>query len=79
MKQKIGVLIYPLVQPMDFIGPWEIFSFWKNVLNGPIELYLIAEKKGAVQCDNEIVVQAPYDFNTAVGFFSGAWRTWSFT
>lgn len=64
MKQKIGILIYPLVQPMDFIGPWEIFSFWKNTLKGPVELYLIAEKEGAIHCDNDILIQASYSFKT---------------
>lgn len=62
MNKKIGVLIYENVQPMDFMGPWEILSFWKNVLNAPIDMFLVAENSSFVQCDNNIIVKAHLDF-----------------
>lgn len=65
MTTKLGILIYEYVQPMDFIGPWEVFSFWKNVLKDPIEMYLISENGSYVKCDNEITVKAHYDFDHA--------------
>lgn len=62
MNKKIGVLIYENVQPMDFMGPWEVFSFWKNVLNAPIDMYLVSEDGSYVECDNNIVVKTHLDF-----------------
>lgn len=63
MREKLGIVIYENVQPMDFIGPWEVLSFWKEVLNAPIEMYLISEKGSEVECDNHITVKAHCDFN----------------
>lgn len=65
MKKNIGFLIYDDVQPMDFIGPWEVFSFWKNILSAPINLYLISEKGGRVLCEGGISLEAHCDFNDA--------------
>lgn len=62
MTEKIGILLYENVQPMDVIGPWEVFSFWKNTLNADVDLYLVAEKQGLVQCDNGITLKAHCDF-----------------
>jgi transcriptional regulator GlxA family with amidase domain len=63
MAKKLGVLLYENVQPMDVIGPWEVLAIWKNVLHAPIEMYLISENGGLVKCDDDIVLNAHYDFN----------------
>jgi transcriptional regulator GlxA family with amidase domain len=47
--QHIGFLIYDGVQPMDVIGPWEVFSAWKHFLNAPITLSLIAKDKQPIK------------------------------
>lgn len=65
MKSTIGIVIYENVQPMDVIGPWEVLSFWKNILNAPINLYLISENGSYVQCANDIILKAHLDFNNA--------------
>lgn len=62
---KLGVLLYKNVQPMDAIGPWEVFSFWRNVLKAPLEMYFVSEKGSYVECDNEVVLKAHYDFANA--------------
>lgn len=62
-KANLGVLLYENVQPMDVLGPWEVLSFWKNILHAPINMYLIAEQSGYVQCDNDIILKAHCDFN----------------
>lgn len=61
----IGIVIYENVQPMDVIGPWEVLSFWKNVLNAPINLYLISENGSYIHCANNIVLKAHLDFSSA--------------
>ena len=43
MAKNLGLVLYENVQPMDVIGPWEVLAIWKNVLDAPIEMYLISE------------------------------------
>ncbi|MBA2651175.1 MAG: DJ-1/PfpI family protein [Tatlockia sp.] len=61
--KNLGVLLYDNVQSMDFIGLWEVFSIWKNSLNAPLEMFLIAENGSDVHCVNEITIKAHYDFD----------------
>lgn len=62
MNNNLGLLLYENVQPMDVIGPWEVLSFWKNILKAPINLYLVAENGGFISCDNDIILKAHCDF-----------------
>jgi transcriptional regulator GlxA family with amidase domain len=56
------MILYPVEQPMDVIGPWEIFSTWKNTLSAPLDMYLISETGDSVACDNGITLNANTDF-----------------
>lgn len=62
--ENLGILIYPQAQPMDIIGPWEVWSFWKNILQAPINLYLIAAQGPYVECANNIVLKTHVTFET---------------
>jgi len=63
MSAKLGILLYENVQPMDVIGPWEVFAYWKKISPVPLDMYLIAQQGGYVQCDNQIILKAHQDFN----------------
>lgn len=65
MTTKIGVLLYPNVQPLDVIGPWEVFAIWKNLLGASVELSMIAEQAGPVACDNQIELTAHLEYSQA--------------
>lgn len=65
MNQKFGFILYEQVQPMDVIGPWEIFSIWKKILNAPIDLLLIAEAGPMIECDSDIYLKAHCNFANA--------------
>ena len=62
MITNIGVLLYPNVQAMDVIGPWEVLSFWKMISKIPIHLFLIAQNDSLVACDNQITLTPHCDF-----------------
>lgn len=68
MRKKLGILLYKDVQPMDVIGPWEVFSFWQQILHAPLDMYLVAETAGFIECDNNIVLKAHTDFQQAPQF-----------
>lgn len=63
MNKNLGILLYENVQPIDVIGPWEVFSFWKYILDAPLNMYLISEQGGFVPCDNGIVLKADHKFD----------------
>lgn len=65
MSKTLGVLVYEDSQPIDFIGPWEVFSLWKSISQETIHLYLISEQGGYVSCVNDITIKTHYDFNQA--------------
>lgn len=46
---KIGILLFPLVEELDFVGPLEIFGMW-NLVGGTGSVTLVAEKSGPVRC-----------------------------
>lgn len=60
-KIKIGVLIYNKVQPLDAIGPWEVFAIWQK-LNPSVSLFLISESGGYIECDSEITLKSHCSF-----------------
>jgi transcriptional regulator GlxA family with amidase domain len=46
---KVGILLFPLVEELDFVGPLEMFGMW-NLVGGTGSPVLVAEKSGAVRC-----------------------------
>jgi transcriptional regulator GlxA family with amidase domain len=68
MKTKtfnLGIVIYKDVQPLDVIGPWEVFSFWKNAIDQPVNMVLISEDEGFIECSNQIILKSHCDFKSA--------------
>ncbi|MCF6775200.1 DJ-1/PfpI family protein [Thiotrichales bacterium 19X7-9] len=68
MTKNLGIIIYDFVQPMDVFGPWEVFSVWKNILNVPINLYLVSEDEQQIHCDDKITLNAHCTFDNAPDF-----------
>lgn len=64
-NKLMGFLIYDGVQAMDVLGPWEVFSTWKNFLDAPIDLMLIAQDKHKIQCENQLEFKAHLSLSEA--------------
>src|SRR5437868_598694 len=62
MKKTLGVLLYDKVQPMDFIGFWEVFATWKTNLNPSLDMFLISRSGKEVACMNGITVKTHCGF-----------------
>ncbi|HAU0827576.1 TPA: DJ-1/PfpI family protein [Legionella pneumophila] len=67
-NKKLGVLIYENVQPMDVIGPWEVFATWKTILDAPIDMFLVAESSNEVCCASQISLKPHCEFNNSPQF-----------
>lgn len=63
MTQTIGFLIYPGVEELDLVGPWEIATMWRDYADGP-ECVTVAEKIGPHQCAKGMTITADTDFTT---------------
>ena len=61
-RRRVGILIFPDVDVLDFCGPYEVFSVarlhedrrWEEC--SPFEALIIAERKGPVTAASELVV-----------------------
>jgi len=53
---NIGILIFPQVEELDFIGPWEMFGMWSAHADGPEERLIIAQSLAPITCAKGLVV-----------------------
>jgi transcriptional regulator GlxA family with amidase domain len=65
MPRSIAIVIFPGVEELDFVGPWEIFSYLRSLQPDACEVFLVAEHSGEVRCNKGLRVLADYSFETA--------------
>jgi transcriptional regulator GlxA family with amidase domain len=44
----VGVLVFPQVEELDFVGPWEMLTMWQQVAGGPRRCLVVAESTAPV-------------------------------
>ena len=59
-----GFLIFPSVEELDFIGPWEIISTWSKFYGGPTRCLVVAESGAPLVCANGLSVNPHATFET---------------
>ena len=47
---NFGILVFPGVEELDFIGPWEILTMWSGHLGGPLNNRIVAQSYEPVSC-----------------------------
>jgi len=57
-----GILLFPGVEELDFVGPWEMAAMWSAYADGPEKLVAVAQTKGTLRCAKGLGVVADYDF-----------------
>jgi len=45
-----GFLIFPGLEELDLVGPWEMLTLWSKYAHGPEKCIMIAERPGPVIC-----------------------------
>jgi transcriptional regulator GlxA family with amidase domain len=65
MKRSIAIVVFPGAEELDFVGPWEIFTFTRQVDPETCEVFTVADQAGEVRCAKGMRVIADYSFETA--------------
>ena len=47
---NFGILIFPGVEELDFVGPWEMLGMWSKFLAGPKNCHLISQSLDPIVC-----------------------------
>jgi transcriptional regulator GlxA family with amidase domain len=57
-----GFLIFPEVEELDFVGPWEIAGTWGKLFGGPADRLVVAETAAPIECANGLSVNPHVTF-----------------
>ena len=49
-SQTFGFLIFPGLEELDLVGPWEMISLWSKSLQGPKTCLMVAQSRDPVIC-----------------------------
>lgn len=59
---KFGIVVFPQVEELDFVGPWEMVTMWQQVASGPQDCYIVAERSEPIVCAKGLSVNPHVDF-----------------
>jgi transcriptional regulator GlxA family with amidase domain len=65
VKRTVAILLFPEVEELDFVGPWEIFTRVKRLEPALCEAFTVAPDGGEVRCANGLRVIADHSFASA--------------
>jgi transcriptional regulator GlxA family with amidase domain len=60
---KFGFLIFPGLEELDLIGPWEMISLWGKSLQGPETCLMVAQSREPVTCEKGMSLNPHVAFN----------------
>lgn len=61
---RIGILVFPQVEEMDFIAPFEVLSYSNKIAPNSTQVVLIAEKLELIQAANGLKFFPDHSFDT---------------
>jgi len=53
---NFGILVFPDVEELDFVGPWEMAGMWSRWAGGPEKRLIVAESSGTVECAKGLAI-----------------------
>src|SRR5262249_48047687 len=63
--RMIGILLFDHVEELDFVGPWEVFSFLRALDPETCTVFTVSERGGEVRCAKGLRVLADHSFRDA--------------
>jgi transcriptional regulator GlxA family with amidase domain len=61
---RIGMLIFPMLEELDLVGPWEMVSMWSQQPGGPEVRLLVAQSQDPVVCAKGLSLNPHVTFET---------------
>src|SRR5882757_2028689 len=62
-RMRFGFLIYPGVEELDLVGPWEMATMWRAYAKGP-ECITVSQTGGPTHCAKGLKIAADHSFLT---------------
>jgi transcriptional regulator GlxA family with amidase domain len=59
---NFGILIFPDVEELDFVGPWEMLGMWSKFAGGPEHHFIVAQSLEPVICAKGLSVNPHVSF-----------------
>jgi len=59
---KFSFLLFPELEELDFVGPWEIIGVWSKKLKGPEECLTISQNGSIITCAKGLKIVTDYCF-----------------
>lgn len=60
---NFGFLIFPGLEELDLVGPWEMVSIWSRYFQGPEKCLMVAENSRSVICERGMSINPHLDFS----------------
>lgn len=64
-SKGVGVCVFPGVEELDFVGPWEVFTMWRSYASGPARIETVAESSEPIVCAKGLKIVPDVSFDTA--------------
>jgi transcriptional regulator GlxA family with amidase domain len=65
MSRTVEIVLFPGTEELDFVGPWEIFSYLRRLYPDTCTVFTAAEHGGEIRCAKGLRVTADHSFDTA--------------
>jgi transcriptional regulator GlxA family with amidase domain len=67
--QHIGIVLFPGVEELDAVGPWEVLSWWtSNFPDDGYAVHTLSRDGGLVRCAKGLTIQARHSYADAPKF-----------
>lgn len=60
---RFGILLFPKVEELDFVGPWELLTMWSKHAHGPEQCLTVAQSRAPVECAKGLSVNPDSTFD----------------
>jgi transcriptional regulator GlxA family with amidase domain len=60
---NFGFLVFPDLEELDLVGPWEIIRYWSRIAQGPENCLMVSEKSGPVICNKGMSINPQATFS----------------
>jgi transcriptional regulator GlxA family with amidase domain len=60
---NFGFLVFPGLEEMDLVGPWEMVGLWSKFAHGPENCFMVAEKLEPVVCSKGMSLNPHFAFS----------------